>query len=368
MVRIIMTSVQDAKKALDSLVLKSRAHLYKPIQIAEILKAHRVEKIVDPLNLDSYRVKSKGWRDIVTSRLVGRNSTSSSKYQDNIFEDNAIPPKILNILASENIRTNGGVEAYIYTLFATRLKSVSNSVGYCISNDASSFKLKDFINSFWNEPGLKRSIDKVYECIVYALFTSIVEAIEAEITLSYNSKKKCVIEDFEDFTKAVLNLSLNEAIFKSNGSVHRIGATNAADRGLDIWTNFGVIVQIKHLSLTEEIAENICTSLSADRIVIVCKTAEAKLITSLLTQIGWKSKIQSIITEDQLIQWYEKALRGKFSDLLSNTLLINLQTEIQHEFPSTLDNNFINFYKGRNYHLLPKDDIWLKDSGESILH
>ncbi|WP_180047913.1 MULTISPECIES: HaeII family restriction endonuclease [unclassified Acinetobacter] len=363
-----MTTVLDAKLALDSLVAKSRAHLYKPMQIAEILRKYRLNpEELNPLELETYRTQSKKWRDAVTSKLVGNVSTSSARFQDNLFEENAIPPRILEVLAKENNGKNGAIEAYIYTLFAKRLGSVSNSVNYCLSHDSSNFKLDEFMDSFWKEPGLKRSIDKVFECVVYALFSSIVEAIDAEITLSYNTEKKFIIEEFEDFTKAVLNISVADTFFKTNGSVHRIGATNAADRGLDIWTNFGVIVQIKHLSLSEELAEGICNSLTADRIVIVCKKADAKVITSLLNQIGWKSKIQSIITEDQLIQWYEKALRGQYANLLSSKLLLNLQSEIQREFPATLDDNFLNFYKERNYHLLPTDDLWLTESGNAII-
>ena len=363
-----MTTILDAKRALDSLVSKSRAHLYKPMQIAEILREYRLNPdMLTPLDLETYRTKSKKWRDLVSIQLVGNKSTSSARFQDDLFNDNAIPPHILNILAIENSEKFGVVEAYIYTLFAKRLGSVSNSVDYCLSHDASNFKLNEFMDSFWSEPGLKRSVDKVFECVVYALFASIVEAINVEITLSYNPEKKVIIEEFEDFTKAVLNISVSDTIFQTNGSVHRIGATNAADRGLDIWTNFGVIVQIKHLSLSEELAEGICNSLTADRIVIVCKKADSKIIASLLNQIGWKSKIQSIITEDQLIKWYEKALRGQYSSLLSGSLLLNLQNEIQREFPSTLDNKFIKFYKDRNYHLLPIDDIWLPESGNHAI-
>ena len=35
-----MSTVDEAKAALDSLVTKSRAHLYKPMQIAEILRTY----------------------------------------------------------------------------------------------------------------------------------------------------------------------------------------------------------------------------------------------------------------------------------------------------------------------------------------
>lgn len=357
-------TVTTAKAALDLLVKKSRAHLYKPIQIAEILRKYRLqEESINPLELTTYRIKSKAWRDEISLHLVGNKSTSSAKFQDNLFEANAIAPATLNILANENNRTGGAVEAYIYQLFAQRLKSVTSSVTYCLTHDISNFKLEEFLASFWQEPGLRRSIDKVFESIVFALFATLVAAIEAEVTLSYNPDKKAILQEFEDFAKSVLNLSLSNAIFTTSGSVHRIGATNAADRGLDIWTNFGVVVQIKHLTLSEEVAEDICRSLTAERIVIVCKKAEQAVITSLLMQIGWKSKIQSIVTEDMLIDWYEQALRGTYAQILGTTLLNTLQSEIQKEFPATLDNKFIRFYENRGYHLLPIDEVWLPNSG-----
>ncbi len=48
-----------AKSALDKLIKKSRVHLYKPIQIAEILYQKRLNPQMDLLNLESYRTKSK---------------------------------------------------------------------------------------------------------------------------------------------------------------------------------------------------------------------------------------------------------------------------------------------------------------------
>jgi len=83
-----------------------------------------------------------------------------------------------------------------------------------------------------------------------------------------------------------------------------------------------------------ELAKEIVSSVSSDRIVIVCKDAERDIIVSLLTQIGWRSKIQSIVTESDLVGWYEKALRGKFSDIIGEQLLSTLKAEIIKEFPS----------------------------------
>jgi type II restriction enzyme len=103
------------------------------------------------------------------------------------------------------------------------------------------------------------------------------------------------------------------------------------------------------LSLDESLAEEIVSSVSSDRIVIVCKDSEEKTIISLLTQIGWKSRIQSIVSENELIEWYEKALRGKFGSLIGDKLLDTLREEIVNEFPSSDNLDFMDFYRGRGY-------------------
>lgn len=107
--------------------------------------------------------------------------------------------------------------------------------------------------------------------------------------------KAYLLREFSDFAERVIGLSPEKPRLELNADIYRVGVTNAADRGLDMWANYGMAIQVKHLSLTEELAENIVSSVSSDRIVIVCKDSEEKLIVSLLTQIGWKSRIQSVI-------------------------------------------------------------------------
>lgn len=354
------------KNVLDALITKSRVHFYKPIQIAEILHKCRTEKYlgINPLDKSTYRSKSKKWRDDVTRHLVGNVSTSSARYQDNVFDENAVPPKVLEQLVRENDRTDGSVEAYIYKRLSERLKHLTKGVDYCISHDRNTFHLDEFLELFWEEKGLKRSIDKVYECVVYALIASLVKAIEAEITLSYNPDKREIIRDFEDFARSVLNISLSRQIFQTDGAVHRIGATNAADRGLDIWTNFGVIVQIKHITLKESEARKICDALTADRIVIVCRDSEKGIIESILGQVGWQSRIQSIITKENLVDWYNKALRGRFASEVGSNLLKILVEEIYNEFPATEKENFISFCCKRGYDCLSRHEVWLPEGGD----
>lgn len=350
-------SIEIAKSAIDSLISKARVHLYKPIQIAEILYRNRTVKDINTLELETYRNTSKRWRDVICIQFLGRTSTSSAKYQDDLFNETAIPPNILNILAIENDEKNGIVEAYIYRKFLERFSQMHSAISYCNDRNPDNFHLKEFLDLFWNEPGLRRSIDKIYEIIVYSLFSALVEAIDVKIKVFYDESKNEILNDFSDFSDKVLQLSSEISSFVLDAKINRVGVTNAADRGLDMWANFGLAIQIKHLSLTEELAENIVNSVTSDRIIIVCKTTEEKVINSLLTQLGWKSKIQSIITEDELISWYDKALRGRFSNELGQKIIENIKNEIALEFPATNNTEFLDFYKSRGYDIL-SDENW----------
>jgi hypothetical protein len=340
---------RDAKGALDKLISKSRVHLYKPIQIAEILYRNRIHQDIQLEKLSTYRITSKRWRDEICLKLLGRVSTSSSKFQDNLFEENAIPPDILFELGRDNKIHDGIVEAYIYIKFAERFQQMSAALLYCQSTTWREFEITEFLSLFRQEPGLRRSIDKIYEIIVYALFSVLLEILNISVEISIDPEKEEILAEFSDFTKQVINLSLESPNLKIPAKVNRVGITNAADRGLDMWSNFGLAIQIKHLSLDPKIAEGIVSGISADRIVIVCKDSEEKTIVSLLNQIGWRSRIQSIITEKMLITWYEKALRGKYSEQVGLRLVEILQEQIKIEFPSTESAEITQFMLERGY-------------------
>lgn len=326
--------LNEAKIALDELIRKSRVHLYKPIQIAEILYKHRMEKNINLLDLEGYRSNSKKWRDDISILLLGRKCTSSAKFQDNLFDENAIPPRFLKILGDENVRTGGAVEAYIYSKFVKRHTQLSNALDYCLSATPETFKVKQLIDSFWNEPGLRRSLDKIYEIIVYALFSTLVDVMDLKVELSITEKSFPLLDEFEDFSLKIMCLDHKNTTYVQDASIYRVGVTNAADRGLNMYSNRGPAIQIKHLSLGVELADDIISNVSSDKIVIVCKDAERDVIMSLLSQIGWKKHIQSIVTEDDLVEWYEKALRGKYSEMLASKLLESLVEEVYLEFPS----------------------------------
>ncbi len=356
MKKMVKANKDTAKAALDSVIQKSRIHLYKPIQIAEILYRDRKVGDIDLLKLEDYRTKSKKWRDDICLELLGRVCTSSAKFQDDLFNETAIPPKLLNELGKENKRTKGAVEAYIYSCFANKYTQLSDALDYCMGASKNNFNVKQFINSFWNEPGLKRSIDKIYEIIVYALFSTLVDALNLKVEISVDSDKSALLSEFNDFAKMIMCIDFSHPSYAQDARVYRVGVTNAADRGLDMYSNWGPAIQIKHLSLNVELAQSIVSSVSSDRIVIVCKDAEKNVIVSLLTQIGWTSHIQSVVTENNLIDWYEKALRGKYSDLIGDKLLSCLRKEIEKEFPST--DCIPDILKNRDYDKI-SDSFWV---------
>lgn len=342
-----MPTLKQARDALDIVINKSRIHLYKPIQIAEILYRDRINKDVDLLDLKTYRTQSRKWRDDICSVLLGRCCTSTAKFQDNLFEDNALPPSLINELAKENRRTDGGIEAYIYRRFFSKYSQISEALAYCNNATPETFDVKQFIDSFWNKPGLKRSIDKIYEIVVYSLFSTIITTLDLRVEISFDAAKANILEEFADFAARVINIGLDSQTYTQNARIYRVGVTNAADRGLDMFSNFGPVIQVKHLSLDEELAQDIVDSVSSDRIVIVCKDAEREVIVHLLNAIGWQSHIQSIVTESNLVDWYNRALRGKFSNMMSTSLLECLQKEIAIEFPSVRD--VPDIIRSRNY-------------------
>lgn len=125
-------NIQEAIQALNKIIDKARIHLYKPIQIAEILYQDRVNKNINLENIETYRSPSKKWRDAICLQFLGRISTSSARYQDDVFNENAIPPKVLALLGEENRNTNGRIEAYIYQRFSERFTQMSGALDYWV--------------------------------------------------------------------------------------------------------------------------------------------------------------------------------------------------------------------------------------------
>jgi type II restriction enzyme len=344
-----------AKSALDKIIRKSRVHLYKPIQIAEILY-HNRQGLVSVDDLENYRNPSKRWRDEVSMLLVGRHSTSSQKFQDNLFEENAMPPSLLSQLADFNVETGGLAEAYVYRHLERKLQSVHKIHEYIQHSDPTSFRLRLLLGLLTESPGLRRSIDKAYEITVYALFSTLVRALKVNVKVSVGNKDREILKDFANFLAVALGLPVGETEYSFPASLYRGGVTNAADRGLDMISNFGPVVQVKHLVLDGELAGEIIESIAAERVVIVCLASEKKLIMNILAQLGMAERIQGIVTLDDLDSWYQLCLGAKYRQSLGKNLLQDLEREFQNEFPTC--EQIAPFLKKRGYDRIRLPSGW----------
>lgn len=351
-----MPTESEAKKAIDKIIKKSRVHFYKPIQIAEILYNHRTKRGYKLNDLESYRNISKRWRDEISMLLVGRKSTSSQKYQDNLFEPNAVPPELIAKLGAMNKKNNGSVEAYIYKSLEKRLSSVFEIEEHIRFATPDNFSVKEVVGLFRANPGLKRSTDKIYEILVYALFSTIVRALRVQVSIEVGNVDKEILRDFDYFIKTVVGVEENKTRVVVPAALYRVGVTNAADRGLDMWSNFGAAIQVKHLTLKPEDVEGIAENITADRIVIVCLNSEKDAIEKLLQQVGWGDRIQGIITVDDLHNWYGLCLSKKYRSKLSGTLLKDVEREFFAEFPSSQE--IKPFMKGRGYDKVALPNGW----------
>jgi hypothetical protein len=327
-------NITQAKNKLDTVIKKGRVHFYKPFQIAEILRRHRLGELVDLSDLESYKNPSIRWRNDVSNELVGRSSNSSAQYQHNLFNNNACPPEALVVLGNYNKSSNGAVEAYIYKMFESKVSSIGEILSLIRKSTPATFDLEKLVNTFERKPGLKRSIDKVFEITVYALFSTIVRALRLEVSLTVGNTDPKLVKEFGDFLEKVVGLKKGSSSIVIPASLFRLGATNAADRGLDMVANFGPAIQVKHLTLDADAIADICDGLTAERIVIVCKDTEVTIVDAVIKQLGLNDRLQGLVTFSDLKEWYRICLSEAYRDILGKNLLQDFIREFINEFPS----------------------------------
>jgi hypothetical protein len=334
-----------AKEAIDKVIRKSRVHLYKPIQVAEILYRIRTVHDIDPLQLEQYRNQSKQWRDRVTTRLVGNASTSSAKFQDNLFEENAVPPRLLAILSDQN--TNGLVENYIYQKVKHRLSLLFTALEY-IDSHSEDFQVNEFHAIFTDTPGLRRSVDKVFEILVFAYLEALTKIIDIVLEIRTQGSENSVPMDILEPLSSVFGISGIDDAVTERGSFFRLGVANASDRGLDIWSNLGLAVQVKHHRLGNEGIRKIVASISARNLIIACTETEPNVNEDSLSQIAGDKNLR-ILTFDTLRSWYDVAFGNSHKDLFGRTVLEIIREELVKEFPATQDIDV--FLREREYRL-----------------
>lgn len=358
-------TLQEAKDRIDYIINIGRVDLYKPIQIAEVLRRSRTVGDVRPLVLDSYRNPSIHWRNTVTLRLSNKASTSSARYQHDVWNPTAMPPEMLAELDKENKRTGGAVERYIYMRYGERQGTVTGIITAIEASTPETFQLSALLDMFVRQSGIRRSIDKAYEIVAHSLFETVVTELKVTVKVSAPPASKELLGEFSELTRVLLGLDADNLSWEQPAHIYRVGVTNAADRGLDMWANFGPAVQVKHLTLNETLANEIIDQVESDHIVIVCRDAEAGVIQIVVRQIGWGRRVRGIVRESDLIEWYERCLRGKFKDQLAQALLERLKLGFIAEFPQT--RALADFLEERGYTEMTPPAGWKTETDEALV-
>jgi hypothetical protein len=339
----------EAKLRLDKIIRISRVDMYKPIQVAEVLYHDRICSQITADDLDSYRKESKIWRDRITLAVAEKKSSSSAKYQDDIWNDHAFPPKILQVLLEENRRKSGIIENYIYHRYRDRNETVRGIIEYVRLAGPESFELNELLKTFVAQPGIRRSIDKAYEIVTYSLLETVVTALKTRIKITVPEDSRGLLEEFSDLARSLLGVDAEKLENVFEGHIYRVGVTNAADRGLDMWANFGPAVQVKHITLDAKASRAIVDQVECDNIIIVCKDSDAATLSIISRQISWGQRVKAIVKQSDLVRWYEKCLRGKFKDELAELLLHKLVDQFRVEFPQLENSKLQDLLSSRDY-------------------
>ena len=322
-------SEQAAKAELDSLISDARFRCYRPIRVAEVLYKSRTQSDITITNPESYRVASNNWRDEMSRRLTGKGSTSSQSYQKDF--SNLISADKLQILDDVNTENDGIVENYIYRqLKSKKWNGLIAAQEYVTSTAVDEFSFSEYMG-LTKQSGLEE--DAMLEIAVYALFKAITRELDAKAKLELGNPNREILREFDGFVHTFLGLGPGETSFETLVDIHRAGkGTYAADKGIDIGTNFGTMVQVKHISLNEKKAKEIEDTAYVNRVVVVCREAERDVIRSVSNQLGYE-KVSGIVTIEELNDWYDQAF-GSFQAAVGSKILSDLRRAFKKEFQS----------------------------------
>ena len=192
------------------------------------------------------------------------------------------------------------------------------------------YSIKSLINACYDNPIFRFNHEKIFDAVFYSMFFALKSFLEGERLNAL--EKELILSNFGYLGLFVKLADTNVKKSEEGIRVYQISKSTEYDFNEDY--SDGVTLQIRHLSLNTSFINAYSTSIFCDHILIICKNSERKTIVRFLSQIGLKSRIQSIVTEDDLVRWYEKALRGSHAELLGNTLLETMRKELANEFPS----------------------------------
>jgi len=110
-----------------------------------------------------------------------------------------------------------------------------------------------------------------------------------------------------------------------------IGHTNAADAGLDIWSNFGAIVSVKNYKLDEQLVGKVLLDTPIGELVIACDSYTDEAVRAI--KRASQNRSITIVTREELLKDAERLLNDPDS---AREFLNVFVTNFEHEFPRNM--------------------------------
>jgi len=126
---------------------------------------------------------------------------------------------------------------------------------------------------------LKKSVDKLFELTIYAIFKCFLDNTPYALMVK-KEKTELFDEKNKKYYEILFGVQIPNDVVLLKPSIKRAGVANAADRGLDMWCNFGPAVQVKHIqyrmkSMEKPLLKTFCLSWILMRLSSSAKIVQA---------------------------------------------------------------------------------------------
>lgn len=344
---------ERARQALDAVIDHARGQAYKAIHVAEILHRDRTEHGQFDLAVhESYRTRSKTWRDEVCERLVGATSRSNGAWQDSLFAQ-APTPETLTVLGRENRRLGGAVEAHVYRRLREVIAPVGDLAADCERTAPAEFSLLSMLDRCRMTPALQRIMARVFEISAWAVIDALVEATGVEITVAARSKRLGSLRLGALFEHWVLGRHGAERLVATPGAVQRLGVCCAGDGRVDLVSNFGFLAQVKHDRLDRALLLRIARQTPIEDATVICRDIARSYDATRLGADLRAASIRAVITERELTVWADQLASGQLGERAAQGLIRRLCEGLRREFPGVRGAALSQFIAERGYDAVP---------------
>lgn len=337
-----------AKQKLDMMVRKAHGPAYRVLTGIELLYRLRIGEadLRDPGRLAKM---APGWVDAMSKTLYGHKAGQNGNYAKHWFGP-MIDLAMLEALAEANKRNDGKVEMYLFFAILAKRNRLAEVRRHLAAQPPEALDVANILARFENDQDLRAATGQVYEVVVHALFDVITTMLGATVQLTLAPPADDMLQDFDDFCVELLGVPPGQRVLQVPARLFRNSTTYGNDGGIDIWANFGPVVQVKHVSLDVDAVDEIEGDLNADRIIVVCDDADRRVIEAVTGAVGSDRRIKAIITKSQIVKWYQTAMLPKYSRWTVPGLHSRMCEEFDREIPVGERTRFEEVARARGYH------------------